>query len=76
MNNKRGFNGRCLVLVLLVLVGVFLFLNFFGVVSMNSLPIIVKDSEPARKPLALLFIGIVLLAFVIICVITGKHQKR
>ena len=75
MNNKRGFSGKCLILILLVLVGVFLFLGFFGVVSMSSLPIIVKETEPARKPLALLFIGIVLLAFVLICIITKRQKK-
>ena len=76
MNNKRGFSGKCLVFILLVLIGAFLVLNFFGVFSMNSLPIIVKESEPARKPLALLFMGVVLLAFVIICIITGRNHKR
>jgi hypothetical protein len=73
--NKIGFSGKCLGFILLILIGVFLILTFFGVFSISSLAIVVKQSASVRKPLALLFIGCVLLAFIIICIIT-RHQKR
>ena len=74
---KRALSGKCLFLILIILIVVlFLVLNSFGIFSMNSLLIIVKESEPVRKPLALLFAGCILLAFVIICILVGKKSHK
>lgn len=73
---KRALSGKLLGFILLILIGVFFILNFMGVFSMNNLAIVVKDSEPIRKPFALLFMGVLLLAFIVICLIHKRHQKR
>ena len=75
--NKKGFlNLKCLLVIFLILIGSFFILNFVGVFSINSLPILVKEYEPIRKPFALLFVGIIILAFIIVCFIHKRNQKR
>ncbi len=76
MKKKGSLNVKSLLVTFLILIGVFFILNFVGVFSINSLPILVKESEPIRKPFAILFIGIILLAFVIVCFIHRRNQKR
>ena len=77
MKHKGGFfNAKCLVTILLILIGVFLILTLFGVFSVSSLAIVVKKSESVRKPLALVFIGIVLFAFVIVCIMNGRRIHK
>ena len=73
---KRFFTIRNLIYIVLFLLAIFFCLGFFGFFSMNNLAIIVKQNEPSRKPLALLFVGIVLLTFVIVCFIHKKNHKK
>ena len=77
-NHKRGvLTWKCLLVLCSGLGGIFLLLNYFGALSMNSLPIIVNEVEPASKPLTLLFIGGIMIAFFIVCVVKKfkTHKK-
>jgi len=62
-----------LLIILLSLVILFSLFQFF---SINGLVIFVKESEITRKPFSLLFIGCILLAFVIVCIFHKKHHKK
>lgn len=74
---KRALSVKGLCFIFLILIGGFFVLNFIGVFSMNNLAIVVKQTEPIRKPFALLFMGVLLLAFIIICLIHRRNvQKR